>query len=114
MIPETRLIHTVTKKSRASTTTKGDPTYGAASTFKARVVKSRKNVKNNAGTEVVSTAMFATRTLVTMDDIFWLPAVSSTDTADDTTTDAAARSPISIDGPNVDGVGDRAMWLVYL
>lgn len=91
------MIHTCTRKQRVAgpATGKGDPTYGAASTFTARVEKARKLVKRADGTDVFSTHILATESNIEMTDIVWLPSIAG-ETADDTLYDSKGRRPISI------------------
>ena len=105
------LVHSVTRKQRTGVSSKGDPTYGSATTFAARVEFKRKLVRKSDGVEVACVGSFTTQTPVKYDDIFWLPAVGSSP-ADDTTSTDAARQPLQIESAETKD-GTQFLWQVY-
>jgi hypothetical protein len=105
------LIHTVTRKRRSGIGSKGDPSFGSATTVRARVEFTRKLVRSSDGKEVVSTSSMALLDEPQHDDIYWLPSVAGSP-ADDTASDDAGRTPISITGA-VTKLGSQRLWMVY-
>ena len=92
------LIHTVTMAPRTGeVNAKGDPTFGAKVTLKARVERVRRRVRSSEGVEVYTETVMATDLMTVTDgDVFWLPAIAGLP-ADDVTSFAAGRTPLSID-----------------
>lgn len=105
------LVHTCTKKSRTSTGSKGDATYGSATTFKARVEKSNAGVRSSSGKENLHQYVLMTNTLVLIDDVIWFPAVVG-EAADDTSKISAGRTPSRIEAVT-DKQGVTKLWQVY-
>lgn len=110
MIPLSWLIHTCTRKQRTGVSSKGDPQYGAATTFKARVEKKRAVIKQANGEEVQTQYVLATTTAIAYDDKIWLPDIAG-DGADDTADDDDANMPVSVEVAT-DKIGNRKVYLV--
>jgi hypothetical protein len=87
---------TVTKSSRTGTGSKMDPAYGSQSTFLARVEKKRTMVRSASGEHVLTSHVMACTTDVKLDDRVWFPAIAG-ESADDTSSVAASRSPVAVD-----------------
>jgi hypothetical protein len=105
------LVHSVTRKRRTGVSSRGDPTFGSASTVRARVERKRTMVRDAGGKEVVSSARMALLDEPRLDDLYWLPSIGG-ETADDTTSDDAARSPLSIEVAT-NQTGNQKLWMVY-
>lgn len=90
------LIHTCTRTQRTGVTSKGDPSYGASSTFRARVEKKRSMVAGADGKDVACEYVLATTTAIAYDDRIWLPAIGG-EGADDTADLGDANLPKSIE-----------------
>lgn len=91
------MVHSVTRKKRTGSNSKGDPIYGAATKIRARVEKTRKRVLDSVGQEVVSEYTMATEKLdVSLSDMFWFPSIAG-EPSDDTSNANTARLPIAID-----------------
>lgn len=105
------LIHSVTRKQRTGVNSKGDATYGSATTLPARVEFKRRLIRKADGVEVACVGLFSTQTPVKYDDIFWLPAVGGSP-ADDTASHDAARQPLQIESAETKD-GTQMLWQVY-
>lgn len=105
------LIHTVTRKRRTGINASGDPSYGSTSTIAARVEFKTRMVKDASGKEIVSTCEMAVLDRPNLDDMFWLPAIAGS-TADDTSSDDAARTPVAITGAT-NKLGTQQLWMVF-
>ncbi len=89
------LKHTVTRKQRTGIGTKGDPTFGAATTFKAKVDKMSKTIRRSNGSTLKISHVLTTTTAISVDDQFWFPSIAG-EPADDTTSADAARAPAEV------------------
>lgn len=111
MRPERFFCHTLTLARRTGTTAKGDPTFAAQTTFRARVERSSAFVINAKGEEVAAQHVVATSTVLGFEDLVWFPSILG-EPADDTTSNSAARSPVSITGAT-NRRGTKGLWQVY-
>ena len=105
------MVHVCTKKSRSSTGAKGDPVLGSPSTFKARVEKKRTTVRSADGRETVSSHVLTTTSQILPDDVVWFPAIAG-DTADDTSSLDAARTPLSVEVATTKS-GAQYIWQIF-
>jgi hypothetical protein len=105
------LVHVCTKKSRVGLGVKGDPAFGAASTFRARVEKKRSTVRSADGRETVTSHVLVTTTPINPDDVVWFPSIAG-EAADDTTTIDAGRTPLAVEVATTKG-GAGHLWQVY-
>ncbi len=111
MLISSWLIHSVTRKRRTGITTAGDPSYGSTTTVAARVEFVQRKLRSAEGKEVVSTCEMAMTEEPRYDDLYWLPSIAGT-TADDTASDDAGRTPLSIKGAT-NKIGTQRLWMIY-
>ena len=105
------LVHECTKKSRTGLGTKGDPEFGNATTFRARIEKTTRRIRFwNEQTKAAQFVM-ATDVEIKSDDVIWFPSIAG-ETADDTTVASAARSLILIESAT-SKPGALRLWQVY-
>lgn len=105
------LVHTVSRKRVTGHSSAGDPTFGSLTTIRARVEKVRRIVRDAQGKEITAQYEMATLDEVRLDDTFWMPSIAG-EPADDTTSDNAGRSPLSL-RLATDKPGVQKLWLVY-
>lgn len=105
------LVHSVTRKQRTGTGSKGDPTYGGATTVAARIEKTIKQVRTVDGRVLTTAWRMVTLEPIRVDDKFWLPSIAG-ESADDTANDNASRSPLQI-ATATDKVGRTSHWECY-
>lgn len=111
MIPSSWLIHTCTRAARTGVSSKGDPTYGAQSSFLARVEKQRRLVPTTDGKTVQTNYVLVTTTPIEYDDRIWLPSIITGDTSDDASSDDEALLPVTVEVAT-DKIGNRKVWIV--
>jgi hypothetical protein len=106
------LIHTLTRKCRSGAPgSKGEPSYTAADTIKARVEKKQTMIRGTDGREIVSEYQMATSVEVKLDDVFWFPSIAG-EPADNTADISAARSPRVVNAAT-DKQGKAMMWRTF-
>ena len=111
MRPERFFCHTLSLRRRTGANAKGDPTFGDLETFRGRVERSSSFVINPKGEEVAAQHVLATSTVLHFEDLVWFPSILG-EPADDTTSNSAGRSPVSITGAT-NRRGTKGLWQVY-
>lgn len=104
------LIHTVTRARRTGVSSKGEPTYGAQDTVRARVEFIQRLARSAEGKEIISNCEMALLDRPLYDDVFWLPSIAGS-VADDTSSQSAGRTPVQIKGAT-SKLGTQQLWIV--
>lgn len=75
-----RFLDTVTVQSQTGSNNYGDPSFGAQSTIKGRVMSVRRKVMTEKGSTVADVSVFVTDQPIKTGDLLWLPDTDTTKT----------------------------------